>query len=113
MMELKCQNCGGQLKFDESKVKVGGGFVIWRGSDTLTCGSCGTQFVRGDDVSEDKGTLGDTTVINGDNNTVVRTTVFDQRGQKVRSSVNISGNVYVGGDVTGGDSYTFNGRKIK
>ena len=95
-MELKCQNCGGQLKFDESKVKVGGGFVIWRGSDTLTCGSCGTQFVRGDDLSEDKGSLGDTTVINGDNNTVVRTTVFDQRGQKVRSSVNISGNVYVG-----------------
>ena len=29
-MELKCQNCGGQLKFDESKVKVGGcGSEVW------------------------------------------------------------------------------------
>ena len=112
-MELKCQNCGGQLKFDESEVKVGFGFVIWKGRDTLTCGSCGTQFMRGDDLSEDKGSLGDTTVINGNDNVVIRNTVFDQRGQKVRSSVNISGNVCVGGDVVGGDSYIINGRRIR
>lgn len=112
-MELKCQNCGGQLKFDESDVRVNGNWVIWRSRETLACGFCGTQFVRGDDLSEDKGSLGDTTVINGNDNVVIRNTAFDQRGQKVRSSVNISGNVYVGGDVTGGDSYTFNGRKIK
>lgn len=112
-MELKCQNCGGQLQFNESQVKAGHGWVVWQSHDALTCKFCGTEFVRGDNLSEDKGSLGDTTVTNGDNNTVIRNTVFDQRGQKVRSSVNISGNVYVRGDVTGGDSYTFNGRKIK
>ena len=80
MMELKCQNCGGQLKFNESEVKVGHGFVIWRGTTTLTCQSCGTQFVRGDDLAEDKGTLGN-----------------------IKSVINIGGHLVVGGDLVLGN----------
>ena len=105
-MELKCQNCGGQLKFSESQVKAGHGWVIWQSRETLTCKFCGTEFVRGDDLTESKGSLGDTTVINGDNNTVVNNRVFDQRGQRAKTAINIGGNVVAGGDITGGDKIT-------
>jgi len=113
MMELKCQNCGGQLRVDEADIKVVGELIIYRGRNTLTCQFCGTQFERNADLAEDKGSLGDVTVITGDNNTVINNRVFDQRGQKVHSMVNIGGNVVVGGDIVGGDLIvTSNGNRV-
>jgi len=103
MMELKCQNCGGQLKFDEDDVWMGNGVIMWRNRDkTLTCQSCGSQFVRGDDLKTDKGSAGNTyhaeihgagTIVQGNGNVVA----------SGRGVVIGGGNVVVGGSVVGGN----------
>lgn len=120
-VQLKCQNCGGKLEVDEVDVKIVGDMAIYRSRNTLTCQSCGTQFMRNDDLNEDKGTLGNVTIITGDNNSV-----FNQSGQTVKTQINIGGkngrggvhigggNVVVGGSITGGDLtiITGNGNKV-
>ena len=116
-VELKCQNCGGQLKVDEDDIKVGHGFIIYRGRNTLTCQSCGTQFERNADLAEDKGSLGGDIVVGNisncsgvaiGNGAVAAGAGGIAIGGNRRSGVIITGNsnIVIGGDITGGDSYT-------
>jgi hypothetical protein len=107
MLELKCQNCGGQLEVDEDDVKVGDGWVYYRSRETLTCKYCGTQFVSGDDLMCDKGSLGDVTIV-GDGNIVVGN-ISNSSGVVIGG-----GNVVIGGDVVGGNLIvTGSGNRIR
>jgi len=64
LKQIKCQNCGGVLKYDEDDVQVfEGNVIMWRPRGrALTCKSCGSKFERGDDLAHDKGTV---TVLGG------------------------------------------------
>lgn len=107
LIQLKCQNCGGQLEVDEVDVKIGHGWAIYRSRNTLTCRSCGTQFVKGDDLNEDKGSLGDVN-IEGNGNIVVGN-ISNSSGVVIGKGANI----VVDGDIVGGNLFiTGNGNTV-
>ncbi len=130
MFELKCPNCGGKLTAEEDQVREFNGVVMVRSGKKLSCGSCGADFERGDELDVFGG---NTTVVTGDGNIVVGNisgasgvaigngarVAFNKSGQKVGRQVNIGGgggvnfggsrNVVIHGDVTGGDSIIITG----
>ena len=117
MFELKCPNCGGKLVAEEDQVRAFDGVVMVRSGKKLTCNACGADFERGDELNLFGSS---TTVVTGDGNIVVGNVssssgvvigrgtrvAFNQVGQRVKSQVNIRGNVVVGGDIVGGDRVT-------
>jgi uncharacterized Zn finger protein len=100
-VELKCQNCGGQLRVDENDIKIVGECILYRSRNTLTCQSCGTQFERNADLAEDKGSLGDV-IINGNGNIVVGN-ISNCSGVSIGAGAR---NISVGGSIVGGDNVT-------
>lgn len=47
MISLKCENCGGKLKRDESQVIVTNNAIIIRAGCDFECQFCGSKFVAG------------------------------------------------------------------
>lgn len=93
MKQLKCQNCGGVLEYDEEDVRVfEGNVVMWLPKDrSLTCRNCGSKFERGDDLAHDRGTV----AIVGDGNIVVGD-ISNSSGVVIGG-----GNIVIHGDVVG------------
>lgn len=104
LVQLKCENCGGVLEIDETKVTMGRRFVIVTASEGFTCKHCGAKYVKDSDLAIYKGggivnSVAGGDIIGGSGNVIIK-----PGGDYIIGNKNViatKGSISIGGDIIG------------